>query len=157
MSNQPQPVTFRAVNKTVIKASGASSAALAEDQKLGVGAGDIVTGGKSTREKDYWVVEGALLNGKPLPGHLKFLFRPHWQEVNEAPAVEPVVASATEPAAVKAPVEEKVEDASAKTSDDEKVAQIKALLAEGKSVSFIARTVRVGRSTVKRVQESAAG
>lgn len=138
---------FTAKQATVIKSSDAASQSLADDQKMPIDAKAQVTGVIASQSKTTFVVDGAALDGKALPAHLRYFHRPHWDmQPIEAPVVAP--AAAAEPAAKPAPAAK----AKVGSKDDE----IRALLAEGKSVSFIAREVKVGRATIKRVRDGEA-
>lgn len=141
MDSTTSKAAFRAVLQTVIKAGTQHSRDLAEDQKLTAEAGAVLTARIVSKDGSFIIVEDAALDGRAVAAHLRYVFKPHWEE--------------TELPAAPAPKAPKAKASAA--SDEDKVARIRALLAEGKTVSAIAREVGIGRAVVKRVRDGAEG
>jgi hypothetical protein len=63
----------------VLKASTAFSGELPAQDKLAVAAGARLSARLTNESKDYWIIADAQLDGSAVPGHLRYVYRGHWQ------------------------------------------------------------------------------
>jgi DNA-binding NarL/FixJ family response regulator len=128
-----QSTYIRAREATYLKSRVLHSAELSDAEKVKINVGDVVEATIKSMAGNYWVLDGAKLNGVPVPSHVDMALKGHWTKIS------PPASAAAEA------------DASASTE------KIRKLLHEGKSVSAIAKELRIGRSKVKAVRDEMGG
>jgi hypothetical protein len=113
---------------TYLKARTQLSSSLPESEKLGLPAGSAVRATECVDEAPYWRLTAPTVEGAPVKAGVQLALKSHW-----SPPVE------------------------VKEAEDPRSQALK-LLQEGRSVSYIAKTLRVGRSKIKRwAEETSAG
>lgn len=121
-------IEIKAKVDTYLKARTQPSSSLPESEKLEIPAGSVVRATEIAAEASYWRLTAPTAQGTPVKPGVHLALKSHW-----SPPIE-------------------VEEA------EDPRSQALRLIKEGKSVSYIAKTLRVGRSKIKRwAQEMPSG
>ncbi|MFH5926657.1 hypothetical protein [Roseomonas xinghualingensis] len=128
-SSSPDTIYLQAREATFLKSRDVHSAQLPDADKMKVNAGDTLEATATSLDGNYWVLEGAKLNGTMVPSHVNLALRGHWTKIAAPSREEP------------------------KAAGGDQKEEILRMLREGKSVTAVAKALRVGRSKIKSVRD----